>query len=160
MADDWITTGEAARLLGLRSVNTVKRLIREGRVRAIRPGAHYRVSAADVAALAARRPRVRRRSFDARDLPAAELRAWANRHGVTRVTLFGSAARGQMRPDSDLDVVVDLHPDARVGLMRLSQMQHELEEVVGRPVDLGTWDSFRPRVRREAERHARVIYEG
>lgn len=159
MTSDWVTTGEAARLLGVRSINTVKRMIRDGRLRATRPGSHYRVRRADVERLGfagsgsdAARP-------DPLDVSREALGHWARRHHVKRVAIFGSAARNELRPDSDVDVAIELQPDARIGLMRLSRMETELRELFDRDVDLGTWDSFRPRVRDRAERDALVLYE-
>jgi len=157
---DWISTGEAARRLGLRSVNSVKRLIRTGRLRAIRPGAHFRVSDAEVRQLAAS-PHVQTGSGsrDPRNVGQGELEAWARRHRVKQVALFGSAARGRLRRASDVDVVVELGPDAGVGLFEHVEMEEELERIFGRPVDLGTWASMKPSVREQAERDAVVLYE-
>jgi predicted nucleotidyltransferase len=47
------------------------------------------------------------------DLPEAELADFCRRHQVRELALFGSAARGEMRPDSDIDLLVDFLPDAR-----------------------------------------------
>lgn len=47
------------------------------------------------------------------DLPEAELVDFCHRHQVRELALFGSAARGEMRPDSDIDLLVDFLPEAR-----------------------------------------------
>lgn len=159
MSEEFVTTGEAAKLLGVRSVNTVKRMIREGRLSATQPGAHYRIRRDDVDRIAAGRP-TGSSPPDTLKIPEEAIAAWAGRHRVKSIALFGSAARGDMRPDSDVDIAIELLPSVRVGLIGLGGMQSELEELFGRAVDLGTWDSFRPRVRREAQRDARLIYEG
>jgi excisionase family DNA binding protein len=156
-SEEWVSTGVAARLLGVRSVNTVKRLIRDGRLRAIRPGSHYRVSLDDVRRLGqlgapAATP-------DPRQVPRDALSAWARRHRVKRVALFGSAARGTMDALSDVDVAIELQRDARVGLFEYVEMSDELADLFGRPVDLGTWASMRPRVRERAEREALTLQE-
>jgi uncharacterized protein len=70
--------------------------------------------------------RVRRRR---RDLVAA-----AAAHGVTNLRVFGSVARGQDRPDSDVDLLADLPPG--MGLLGLGRVQADLEEILGARVDL------------------------
>jgi predicted nucleotidyltransferase len=58
--------------------------------------------------------------------------------GVRELAVFGSAARGEMRPDSDVDVMVDFEPGVRRGLLDLGAMQQELVDIFGRDVDLVT----------------------
>ncbi|MGD1071345.1 MAG: nucleotidyltransferase domain-containing protein [Bryobacteraceae bacterium] len=55
---------------------------------------------------------------------------------VKELSLFGSAARGEMGPDSDYDLLVDFLPGARPGLLGASAMARELGALLGRPVDL------------------------
>ena len=62
----------------------------------------------------------------------AELRAL----GVERLSLFGSVARGDARPDSDVDVVVTLDREKKIGLFGFVALQDELAELLGRSVDL------------------------
>jgi len=63
--------------------------------------------------------------------------------------------RDDFGPDSDVDVLVEFEPCARVGFFSMARMQDELSAIVGRPVDLCTPKSlsryFRDRVVREAE---------
>ena len=58
----------------------------------------------------------------------------AGRHGVRVLGVFGSVARGEDRPDSDIDLLVEL-PDG-MGLFAVARVQNELEELLGAPVDL------------------------
>ncbi len=60
--------------------------------------------------------------------------AIAARHHASRVRLFGSAARGQDRPDSDIDLLVDFDQDR--SLFDLMRMARELEALFGRAVDV------------------------
>jgi predicted nucleotidyltransferase len=60
--------------------------------------------------------------------------AVAARHHGNRVRLFGSVARGDDRPDSDIDLLVDFDPDS--SLFDLMRMTRELEELLGHPVDV------------------------
>jgi predicted nucleotidyltransferase len=79
------------------------------------------------------------------------------RYQVREMAVFGSAARGELRPDSDIDVLVEFLPDAAIG-WDFFQLEEELSELFGRRVDLGTKRSLKPWVRRNALRDARVIY--
>jgi hypothetical protein len=60
--------------------------------------------------------------------------AIASRHHASRVRLFGSAARGDERPDSDIDLLVDFDEDS--SLFDLMRMSRELETLLGRAVDV------------------------
>jgi uncharacterized protein len=68
-----------------------------------------------------------------------------NSYGVKSLALFGSVARGEARPDSDIDLLVEF--DRPVGLFGLIALQQRLEELLGCPVDLGTADSLKKHVR-------------
>ncbi len=72
---------------------------------------------------------------------------------VREISLFGSAARGQAGPESDVDVLLDFAPEANPTLLDLAAMQLELSDIFGRPVDLLTRrgvESSPNRIRREA----------
>jgi uncharacterized protein len=69
-------------------------------------------------------------------------RAILLRHGAIRAGLLGSAARGQLRRRSDVDILVQL-PD-RVGLFRFVGIKQELESAIGRPIDLVEYDAIKP----------------
>ena len=69
------------------------------------------------------------------ELPEAEIVEICRRHEVRELSLFGSAARGEMRPDSDIDFLVDFLPGARPGLLGVAAMMRELTAVLGRPAD-------------------------
>ena len=85
--------------------------------------------------------RVRRKR---RDLVAA-----AAAHDVTNLRVFGSVARGQDRPDSDVDLLADLPPG--MGLFGLGRVQADLEAILGSPVDLIPARDLKPGVRTRAE---------
>jgi predicted nucleotidyltransferase len=63
-----------------------------------------------------------------------QVMAIAARHHASRVRLFGSAARGEDRPDSDIDLIVDF--DQGSSLFDLMRMSRELEALLGRAVDV------------------------
>jgi hypothetical protein len=66
----------------------------------------------------------------------SRIEALCRRRGVLSLALFGSAARGELGPDSDVDLLIDFRPDAEVGLFESGEIQAELESIFGRPVDL------------------------
>jgi hypothetical protein len=71
------------------------------------------------------------------------------RYGARHLALFGSAARDELREDSDIDVLVDFDgPATYDGYFNLKTY---LEELLGRPVDLVTEKGLKPRARRHVE---------
>ena len=69
----------------------------------------------------------------------------SEKYGVKSLALFGSVARDEANPKSDVDVLVEF--DRPVGLFGLFALQDYLEALFGCPVDLGTPDSLKPRLR-------------
>jgi predicted nucleotidyltransferase len=88
-------------------------------------------------------------------VPEQEIAAFRQRHQIRRLALFGSILRDDFGPDSDVDVLVEFEPAARVGFFRLMNIQAQLSELLGHKVDLNTpgflSDRFRDEVLREAE---------
>ena len=78
--------------------------------------------------------------------------------GVKSLAIFGSVARDEAGLESDVDILVEFEPDARVSLFELVDLQTYLENLFGRKVDLGTPDTlreeFRDQVLKEAVRAA------
>jgi predicted nucleotidyltransferase len=75
----------------------------------------------------------------------------ADKHGAYNVRVFGSVARGEAGPASDVDFVVDVQP--WVGL-EFFGLWDELEDLLGREVDLVTERSLKPRIRERILREA------
>ncbi len=69
---------------------------------------------------------------------------------MTNLSVFGSVARGEDRPDSDVDLLADLPPD--MGLLGFGRVQAELEAILGAKVDLVPAADLKPDVRARAER--------
>ncbi|MFM6206257.1 MAG: nucleotidyltransferase family protein [Planktothrix sp.] len=65
--------------------------------------------------------------------------------GVKSLDLFGSVARDEAQPDSDVDFLVDFSIEA--SLFDLFRVQHFLEDILGCPIDLGTQDALREHLR-------------
>jgi hypothetical protein len=77
------------------------------------------------------------RPHDSLHLPSARaLRRLTRDHGVDSLKLFGSAVRSDFRPDSDVDVLVRLRPEAEMTLDRLARLEQDLELAFQRDVDL------------------------
>ncbi|MBL0352325.1 MAG: nucleotidyltransferase family protein [Candidatus Dechloromonas phosphoritropha] len=71
------------------------------------------------------------------------------RYGARRLALFGSAARDELRDDSDIDVLVEFEGPATFD--GYFDLKTRLEELFGRPVDLVTEKGLKPRARRHVE---------
>lgn len=78
-------------------------------------------------------------------------------HGTRRVAIFGSFGRGDAGPNSDVDLIVEFSNPT--GLLALVRLERELEEVLGRSVDLLTERAISPHLRERILREQRVIYE-
>jgi hypothetical protein len=91
-------------------------------------------------------------------LPETGIAEICRRYQVKELSVFGSAARGEMRPDSDLDLLVVFLPEARISLLRHIAAERELSELVGRKVDLVSRRALRDTLRDEVLSQARLIY--
>ncbi len=82
-----------------------------------------------------------------RDQLLAELRALRpqfEREGVTHMSLFGSRARGDNRPDSDVDLMIDIDPERKFSLVELSGVGLLVEDHIGLPVSVVMRRSAKP----------------
>jgi predicted nucleotidyltransferase len=89
------------------------------------------------------------------EIPEQRIAEFCRQHRIRRLALFGSVLRDDLGPESDVDVLVEFEPGARVGLLRLAGMDMELSRILGRKVDLNTpgflSDNFRSQVLAEAQ---------
>lgn len=72
------------------------------------------------------------------NLSRAQLTSFCDRWGIVEFAIFGSAVRGELRPDSDLDFLVSFDPGRSVSLLDLAEMEIELEAICGREVEIVT----------------------
>lgn len=87
-----------------------------------------------------------------------QLKEFCERNGVTFMAVFGSLARGDFAPDSDVDILVRFA--GRRSLIDIVRLERELSGVLGRKVDLLTEASISPYLRETILRELKVIYEG
>lgn len=86
------------------------------------------------------------------------LAEFCRRHGIRKLSLFGSVLKGTDRPDSDVDLLVEFEEDSVPGFFRLVEMEEELGGMVGRRVDLRTPRDLSRYFRDEVVRTAEVQY--
>ncbi len=86
------------------------------------------------------------------------LQAFCNRHHVRRLSLFGSVLRDDFRPDSDIDLLVQFEPNNSPGFFGLAQMTLEMENLLGRTVDLRTAGDLSRYFRAEVLAGAEPLY--
>lgn len=77
-------------------------------------------------------------------------------YGVSRISVFGSYAKGQQKPESDLDLIITLNKV--VGLFVLGRIREELIEKLGMPVDLLTERTVHPLIRDQILHEAMEIF--
>ena len=77
---------------------------------------------------------------------------------VLKVWLFGSYARGEETPISDVDILVQFDDDG-VSLLKHAAMICDLEKILDRPVDIVPEEALRPRVRESIDQDKKLIYE-
>ena len=80
------------------------------------------------------------------------------RYGVRELSLFGSAARGEARPNSDIDLLVEFLPEAQPGLLDHAGLMLDLAALLGRKVDLVSKNALKPLIRDSILQDSRRLY--
>ena len=91
------------------------------------------------------------------DVDLERLREVCERYGVASLELFGSVARGEHQPDSDVDLLYVLKPDARLGF-NLFDLEDELATLFGRRVDLVARKAINKYIREQVLAEAQPLY--
>ncbi len=86
---------------------------------------------------------------------ANEIRRIARRHGALRIRVFGSHATGSASSSSDVDFLVALEPQR--DLLDLVALKQDLEELLGRPVDVAEEEGLSPYLREKILQEARPV---
>ena len=92
------------------------------------------------------------------EIPKERIEKFCKRHHIRKLSLFGSALRDDLTPESDLDILVEFKPAHIPGLIRLAGMEIELTEILGRKVDIRTAQDLSRYFREEVVNSAKVQY--
>lgn len=83
-----------------------------------------------------------------------ETQQWAS-----KAWLFGSLARGENTPDSDIDICIDVPDDSRLTFFDLDEIQEQLQNIANKKVDVVMWGGLRPAMKTRIEKEMIIIYE-
>ncbi|BAE52401.1 nucleotidyltransferase family protein [Paramagnetospirillum magneticum] len=78
--------------------------------------------------------------------------------GVIHMAVFGSVARGDAGPDSDVDLVIDYDPQSKFSLLTLCGVQNSTADWLGCKVDMLTWDGLKPRLDERVRQEAAHVF--
>jgi predicted nucleotidyltransferase len=91
-------------------------------------------------------------------IPPQTLRELCEKYSVRELSLFGSALRDDFNAASDIDLLVEFLPDARITFPKLLHLEKEFAVALGRRVDLVPKDGLRYKMREEVLAEAQVVY--
>lgn len=80
----------------------------------------------------------------------------AQKHNISYLAVFGSQARGDANPDSDVDFIVDF--SKRKSLFDVIQVESEFEELLGKKVEMVTERSLKPLLRDQINKDKQVLF--
>lgn len=86
------------------------------------------------------------------------LTSFCERHHITRMAFYGSVLRDDFHDDSDIDVLIEFSPDHVPG-WEIVGMMDELQNILGREVDVTTFDAIHPLLRDKILAFMRMVYE-
>jgi hypothetical protein len=92
------------------------------------------------------------------EIDQGKLAEICGRYQVRELSVFGSAAQGNMRPDSDVDVLVEFLPEAEIGLLEYAGLMLDLSTLMGRKVDLVSKSGLKPLIRNSVLEEAQLLY--
>ena len=92
-------------------------------------------------------------------IPHQEIAAFCRKWGIRRLAFFGSVVRDDFGPESDVDVLVEFHPERTPGWEFFHDIPSELSAILGgREVDMGTFESLKRRIRNDVLSEAVTEY--
>jgi len=89
---------------------------------------------------------MRRRLDEIRGILRKHLEELKERYGVREIGIFGSYLRGEAREESDLDILVEFEPDAKISLLDFVELENYLSDLLGVKVDLVEGSALKPRI--------------
>jgi predicted nucleotidyltransferase len=93
------------------------------------------------------------------EIPKEGIATFCWRNHIRKLAFFGSVLRDDFTPESDVDVLVEFEPGARVGLITLAGMEIELTRLLGRKAEMHTVKGLNPLFRDAVLEQAEVQYE-
>ncbi len=91
-------------------------------------------------------------------IPKNQIAAFCQRNHIRKLSLFGSVLRDDFGPESDIDVLVEFEPGAKVGLLKMARIERDLSELLKRKIDLRTPEDLSRYFRQEILNTATVQY--
>jgi len=88
-----------------------------------------------------------------------KLAGFCKKNHIRKLSVFGSAVRGELQSGSDIDLLVEFEPDLTPGLFSIVKMEMELTEMLGRKVDLRTPEDLSQYFRDVVVRNAELQYQ-
>jgi len=88
-----------------------------------------------------------------------KLAEFCKRNHIRKLSVFGSAVRGQLGPDSDIDLLVEFEENHTPGLFSIVAMEIELAEMLGRKIDMRTPEDLSQYFRDEVMQNAELQYQ-
>lgn len=92
------------------------------------------------------------------DIPSLEIQMFCKKNHIRKLALFGSVLTDHFRKKSDVDVLVEFDSKHIPGLLGISKLEYELEEIFGRQVDLRTPKDLSPYFRNDVILEAYHLY--
>lgn len=92
-------------------------------------------------------------------LPVQQIQVLCALYPIAKLSVFGSVLRDDFTETSDIDLLVEYLPNAKITLLDMASQEIELSNLIGRRVDLRTPNELSPHFRDEVLNHAKVIYE-
>ena len=93
------------------------------------------------------------------NLNLEEIRNYLTTQPILRAWVFGSYARGEETPDSDIDLLVDFDKSQTFGLFKFCSIINDLEDIAGKKIDLVERSSVYPAIKEFIEKDKILIYE-
>ena len=92
------------------------------------------------------------------DIPIQKIRRFCTKNHIRKLALFGSVLTSRFRKKSDVDFLVEFETNHVPGLLGISELQFELEDIIGRQVDLRTANDLSPYFRSDVIEKAYHLY--
>ncbi len=92
-------------------------------------------------------------------LPLEAIREYCSQRPIQRLLLFGSALRDDFTPESDIDLLVEYAPEAKIDAFAIIRQEADLRELIGRDVDLSEPQLLKSYIRQEVIESAELLYD-